>query len=327
MKFIDHAKISVKSGKGGDGCIAFLREKFRPKGGPSGGDGGNGGSIIFISDSKLTTLQDYSYKNQYFAKSGENGKGKNMHGKNAENIFLKVPVGTIIKDLNKNKIIHDFKNDDEKITICKGGNGGFGNARFKSNKNPAPRIANDGEQGTLLDLELELKVLADVGLVGFPNAGKSTFISSVSNAQPKIADYPFTTLVPNLGIVSYRQYKSFIMADIPGIIEGASEGKGLGIRFLRHIERNSTLLFLIPCDSNNILNEYNILLNELKKYNPELIDKERILAISKSDLLDEELKKELKKELPKNISTLFISSVANYGLPELKDLIWKKLNQ
>ena len=328
MKFIDHAKISVKSGKGGDGCIAFLREKFRPKGGPSGGDGGNGGSIIFISDSKLTTLQDYSYKKQYFAKPGENGKGKNMHGKNAENIILKVPVGTIIKDLNNNKIIHDFKNEDEKITICKGGNGGFGNARFKSNKNPAPRIANDGEQGTLLDLELELKVLADVGLVGFPNAGKSTFISSVSNAQPKIADYPFTTLIPNLGIVKYDEYKSFVMADIPGLIEGASDGKGLGHYFLRHIERNSTLLFMIPSDSDDIVNSYNVLLKELKKYNPEMLDKSRLIAITKSDLLDDELMGEIRLEIRDKIQEefIFISSISNVGLVELKDKIWEMLN-
>ena len=286
MKFIDHAKISVKSGKGGDGCIAFLREKFRPKGGPSGGDGGNGGSIIFISDSKLTTLQDYSYKKQYFAKPGENGKGKNMHGKNAENIILKVPVGTIIKDLNNNKIIHDFKNEDEKITICKGGNGGFGNARFKSNKNPAPRIANDGEQGTLLDLELELKVLADVGLVGFPNAGKSTFISSVSNAQPKIADYPFTTLIPNLGIVKYDEYKSFVMADIPGLIEGASDGKGLGIQFLKHIERTKILVFMIDLNSEDILKEYNLLNKELKLFDKELLKKPSIILLTKLDTID-----------------------------------------
>ncbi|MAV92779.1 MAG: GTPase ObgE [Candidatus Marinimicrobia bacterium] len=320
MKFIDHAKISVKSGKGGDGCIAFLREKFRPKGGPSGGDGGNGGSIIFISNSKLTTLQDYSYKKQYFAKPGENGKGKNMHGKNAENIFLKVPVGTIIKDLNKNKIIHDFKNDDEKITICKGGNGGFGNARFKSNKNPAPRIANDGEQGTLLDLELELKVLADVGLVGFPNAGKSTFISSVSNAQPKIADYPFTTLIPNLGIVKYDEYKSFVMADIPGLIEGASEGKGLGIQFLKHIERTKILVFMIDLNSEDISNEYNLLNKELKLFDKELLKKPSIILLTKSDTID--CDKEIKISGKK---VLKISSLSKINLQKAIKLITSHL--
>jgi GTP-binding protein len=316
MKFIDHAKISVKSGKGGDGCIAFLREKFRPKGGPSGGDGGNGGSIIFISDSKLTTLQDYSYKNQYFAKSGENGKGKNMHGKNAENIYLKVPIGTIIKDLKKNKIIHDFKNDDEKITICKGGNGGFGNARFKSNKNPAPRIANDGEQGKFLELELELKVLADVGLVGFPNAGKSTFISSVSNAQPKIADYPFTTLIPNLGIVKYDEYKSFVMADIPGLIEGASDGKGLGIQFLKHIQRTKILVFMIDLNSEDILKEYNSLNKELKLFDKELLKKPSIILLTKLDTIDcdKEIKISGKKALK-------ISSLSKINLQKALKLI------
>ena len=316
MKFIDHAKISVKSGKGGDGCIAFLREKFRPKGGPSGGDGGNGGSIIFISDSKLTTLQDYSYKKQYFAKPGENGKGKNMHGKNAENIILKVPVGTIIKDLNNNKIIHDFKNEDEKITICKGGNGGFGNARFKSNKNPAPRIANDGEQGTLLDLELELKVLADVGLVGFPNAGKSTFISSVSNAQPKIADYPFTTLIPNLGIVKYDEYKSFVMADIPGLIEGASDGKGLGIQFLKHIERTKILVFMIDLNSEDIIKEYNLLNKELKLFDKELLKKPSIILLTKLDAID--CDKEIKISGKK---VLKISSLSKINLQKALKLI------
>ena len=316
MKFIDHAKISVKSGKGGDGCIAFLREKFRPKGGPSGGDGGNGGSIIFISDSKLTTLQDYSYKKQYFAKPGENGKGKNMHGKNAENIILKVPVGTIIKDLNNNKIIHDFKNEDEKITICKGGNGGFGNARFKSNKNPAPRIANDGEKGTLLDLELELKVLADVGLVGFPNAGKSTFISSVSNAQPKIADYPFTTLIPNLGIVKYDEYKSFVMADIPGLIEGASDGKGLGIQFLKHIERTKILVFMIDLNSEDIIKEYNLLNKELKLFDKELLKKPSIILLTKLDAID--CDKEIKISGKK---VLKISSLSKINLQRALKLI------
>ena len=316
MKFIDHAKISVKSGKGGDGCIAFLREKFRPKGGPSGGDGGNGGSIIFISDSKLTTLQDYSYKKQYFAKPGENGKGKNMHGKNAENIILKVPVGTIIKDLNNNKIIHDFKNEDEKITICKGGNGGFGNARFKSNKNPAPRIANDGEQGILLDLELELKVLADVGLVGFPNAGKSTFISSVSNAQPKIANYPFTTLIPNLGIVKYDEYKSFVMADIPGLIEGASDGKGLGIQFLKHIERTKILVFMIDLNSEDIIKEYNLLNKELKLFDKELLKKPSIILLTKLDAID--CDKEIKISGKK---VLKISSLSKINLQKALKLI------
>ena len=316
MKFIDHAKISVKSGKGGDGCIAFLREKFRPKGGPCGGDGGNGGSIIFISDSKLTTLQDYSYKKQYFAKPGENGKGKNMHGKNAENIILKVPVGTIIKDLNNNKIIHDFKNEDEKITICKGGNGGFGNARFKSNKNPAPRIANDGEQGALLDLELELKVLADVGLVGFPNAGKSTFISSVSNAQPKIADYPFTTLIPNLGIVKYDEYKSFVMADIPGLIEGASDGKGLGIKFLKHIERTKILVFMIDLNSEDIIKEYNLLNKELRLFDKELLKKPSIILLTKLDAID--CDKEIKISGKK---VLKISSLSKINLQKALKLI------
>ena len=285
MKFIDYAKISVSSGKGGDGCVAFLREKFRPKGGPSGGDGGKGGSILFQSDSKLTTLQDYSYNKQYFAKSGENGKGKNMHGKNAQNIVLKVPVGTIIKDIDQNKIIYDFNNDNEEIIVCKGGNGGFGNARFKTNKNPAPRFANDGEKGILLNLELELKVLADVGLVGFPNAGKSTFISSISNARPKIADYPFTTLIPNLGIVKYGQYKSFVMADIPGLIEGASNGKGLGTQFLKHIERTKILVFIIDLNSEDVENEYNLLCNELKSFDKRLLDKPKIILLSKLDLV------------------------------------------
>ena len=285
MKFIDYAKISVSSGKGGDGCVAFLREKFRPKGGPSGGDGGKGGSIVFQSDSKLTTLQDYSYNKQYFAKSGENGKGKNMHGKNAQNIVLKVPVGTIVRDVDQNKIIYDFNNDNEEIIVCKGGNGGFGNARFKTNKNPAPRFANDGEKGILLNLELELKVLADVGLVGFPNAGKSTFISSISNARPKIADYPFTTLIPNLGIVKYGQYKSFVMADIPGLIEGASNGKGLGTQFLKHIERTKILVFIIDLNSEDVENEYNLLCNELKSFDKRLLDKPKIILLSKLDLV------------------------------------------
>jgi GTP-binding protein len=323
MKFIDYAKISVSSGKGGDGCIAFLREKFRPKGGPSGGDGGKGGSIVFQSDSKLTTLQDYSYNKQYFAKSGENGKGKNMHGKNAQNIILKVPVGTIVRDVDQNKIIYDFNNDSEEIIVCKGGNGGFGNARFKTNKNPAPRFANDGEKGILLNLELELKVLADVGLVGFPNAGKSTFISSISNARPKIADYPFTTLIPNLGIVKYSQYKSFVMADIPGLIEGASNGKGLGTQFLKHIERTKILVFIIDLNSEDVENEYNLLCNELKSFDERLLDKPKIILLSKLDLVSKEDVDLLFFKKMKDV--IKISSVSKLNIDKAINLIVKYL--
>lgn len=319
MKFIDYAKISVSSGKGGDGCVAFLREKFRPKGGPSGGDGGKGGSIVFQSDSKLTTLQDYSYNKQYFAKSGENGKGKNMHGKNAQNIVLKVPVGTIVRDVDQNKIIYDFNNDNEEIIVCKGGNGGFGNARFKTNKNPAPRFANDGEKGILLNLELELKVLADVGLVGFPNAGKSTFISSISNARPKIADYPFTTLIPNLGIVKYGQYKSFVMADIPGLIEGASNGKGLGTQFLKHIERTKILVFIIDLNSEDVENEYNLLCNELKSFDKRLLDKPKIILLSKLDLVSND---DIDLLFFKNMQDVIkISSVSKLNIDKAINLI------
>ena len=315
MKFIDYTKISVSSGKGGDGCIAFLREKFRPKGGPSGGDGGNGGNIVFLSDSKLTTLQDFSYKKQYFAKSGENGKGKNMHGKNAEDIILKVPVGTIIRDINQNKIIYDFNSDNEKIIVCKGGNGGFGNARFKTHKNPAPRFSNPGERRVLLNLELELKVLADVGLVGFPNAGKSTFISSVSNAKPKIADYPFTTLIPNLGIVKYNQYKSFVMADIPGLIEGASKGKGLGTQFLKHIERTKILVFIIDLSSEDVENQFNLLCNELKLFDEKLLDKPKILLLSKLDIvLDKQNNFSFSKDIKDIKDIIKISSISNLNL-------------
>ena len=319
MKFIDYAKISVSSGKGGDGCVAFLREKFRPKGGPSGGDGGKGGSIVFQSDSKLTTLQDYSYNKQYFAKSGENGKGKNMHGKNAQNIVLKVPVGTIVRDVDQNKIIYDFNNDNEEIIVCKGGNGGFGNARFKTNKNPAPRFANDGEKGILLNLELELKVLADVGLVGFPNAGKSTFISSISNARPKIADYPFTTLIPNLGIVKYGQYKSFVMADIPGLIEGASNGKGLGTQFLKHIERTKILVFIIDLNSEDVENEYNLLCNELMSFDERLLDKPKIILLSKLDLVSND---DIDLLFFKNMKDVIkISSVSKVNIDKAINLI------
>jgi len=323
MKFIDYAKISVSSGKGGDGCIAFLREKFRPKGGPSGGDGGKGGSIVFQSDSKLTTLQDYSYNKQYFAKSGENGKGKNMHGKNAQNIILKVPVGTIVRDVDQNKIIYDFNNDNEEIIVCKGGNGGFGNARFKTNKNPAPRFANPGEKGILLNLELELKVLADVGLVGFPNAGKSTFISSISNARPKIADYPFTTLIPNLGIVKYGQYKSFVMADIPGLIEGASNGKGLGTQFLKHIERTKILVFIIDLNSEDVENEYDLLCNELKSFDERLLDKPKIILLSKLDLVSKEDADLLFFKKIKDV--IKISSVSKLNIDKAINLIAKYL--
>ena len=323
MKFIDHAKISVKSGHGGCGCIAFLREKFRPKGGPSGGDGGRGGHIIFQSHSKLSTLQDYSYQKKYIASSGENGKGKNMHGKNGSDIILKVPVGTIIKNIDNNLIIADFDNDNMEIIIAKGGNGGFGNARFKTKKNTTPRIANDGQEGTEINLELELKILADVGLVGFPNAGKSTYVSSISNAKPKIADYPFTTLTPNLGIVKSYDYRTFVIADIPGLIKGASLGKGLGIQFLKHIERTKVLVFIIDSTSEDVALEYDTLCNELKSYNKSLLKKPRLILISKIDLRDNFQN----KSLDGINETIHISSLSKIGLDESKNAIFKCLGK
>ena len=323
MNFVDFASICVKAGNGGNGCTAFLREKFRPKGGPSGGDGGRGGHIVIQSDSNLSTLKDVSYKRKYFAKSGGDGKGKNMHGKNGRDVVIKVPLGTLIKDLNSNIILDELKTSNKKIVIATGGNGGFGNARFKTHNNPAPRRANDGQIGDEKNLELELKVLADIGLVGFPNAGKSTFISNISNAKPKIADYPFTTLVPNLGIVKYGDYSSFVVADIPGLIEDASSGKGLGLKFLKHIERTRVLVFMIDVGSEDISKEYKILKNELKKYNPDLLSRPSLLFLTKLDIIYDE--KDISK-LPKEIDTLKISSIANTNIKEAIKMMYNKLN-
>ena len=323
--FVDYVKIFCRSGRGGAGSTHFRRDKITSKGGPDGGDGGTGGSIVIRGKKQMWTLLHLRYKKHVFAEHGENGSGNHCYGKNGKNNYIDVPLGTIVKDESE-KVICEVTHDGEEFTIVKGGMGGRGNSHFKSSTNQSPRYAQSGEEFKEGWYIIELKVLADVGLVGFPNAGKSTLLSVLTAAKPEIANYPFTTLVPNLGIVSYRDYKSFVMADIPGIIEGAAEGKGLGIRFLRHIERNSTLLFLIPADSKDINDEYKILLKELKKYNPELLDKDRILAISKSDMLDNELIEEISTSLPKNIPTIFISSVANMGMVELKDLIWKTLN-
>jgi len=324
--FVDYVKIFCRSGKGGAGSTHFRRDKSTAKGGPDGGDGGDGGNIVLKGNSHMWTLLHLRYKKHIFAEHGENGTGNHSFGKNGKNSYIDVPLGTIIKNAETNKIICEItKNDDEHILV-KGGSGGKGNSHFKSSTNQTPRYAQPGKKYSEGWYILELKVLADIGLVGFPNAGKSTLLSVVSAAKPEIANYPFTTLAPNLGIVSYRDNRSFIMADIPGIIEGAAEGKGLGLRFLRHIERNTTLLFMVPADTIDIKEEYNILLNELKKYNPELLDKDRILAITKCDMLDTELKNEIKKTLPKEIDTILISSIAQEGLIKLKDLIWKKLN-
>jgi len=323
--FVDYVKIFCRSGRGGAGSTHFRRDKITSKGGPDGGDGGTGGSIVIRGKKQMWTLLHLRYKKHVFAEHGENGSGNHCYGKNGKNNYIDVPLGTIVKDESE-KVICEVTHDGEEFTIVKGGMGGRGNSHFKSSTNQSPRYAQSGEEFKEGWYVMELKVLADVGLVGFPNAGKSTLLSVLTAAKPEIANYPFTTLVPNLGIVSYRDYKSFVMADIPGIIEGAAEGKGLGIRFLRHIERNSTLLFLIPADSKDINDEYKILLKELKKYNPELLDKDRILAISKADMLDNELIEEISTSLPKNIPTIFISSVANMGMVELKDLIWKTLN-
>ena len=325
--FVDYVKIFCRSGKGGAGSAHFLRDRNTAKGGPDGGDGGNGGHIIVKGNEQMWTLLHLKYQKHIFAEHGGIGSGNHKHGKDGESSYLEVPLGTIGKNAETGEMLFEITEDRQEYIMVKGGMGGRGNSHFKSSTNQSPRYAQPGIDVMEGWFILELKVLADIGLVGFPNAGKSTLLSVVSAAKPEIANYPFTTLVPNLGIVSYRDHKSFIMADIPGIIEGAAEGKGLGLRFLRHIERNSTLLFMVPADADDIAKEYKILLGELQKYNPELLDKDRILAVSKSDMLDEELKAEIAKELPKDLPSLFISSVAQQGLTELKDLIWQKLNE
>ena len=323
--FVDYVKIYCRSGHGGAGSAHFRREKFIPKGGPDGGDGGRGGHIILKGDSQMWTLLHLRYKRHIFAGNGVSGGAQQSTGADGDDVIVEVPLGTLAKNEATGEVLFEITSHGDEKILAKGGRGGLGNTHFKSSTNQTPRYAQPGEPGIEEEFILELKILADVGLVGFPNAGKSTLLSVVSAAKPKIADYPFTTLVPNLGIVAYRGGKSFVMADIPGIIEGAHEGKGLGIRFLRHIERNSMLLFIVPADTGNIKREYEILVNELKMYNPELLDKKRLLAISKSDILDEELKRELRKELP-DISRVFISSFTGEGIQTLKDMIWKELN-
>ena len=323
--FIDYIKIFCRSGNGGAGSAHLRREKFIPKGGPDGGDGGRGGHVIVRGNNQMWTLLHLKYKRHIFAVNGERGGAQQSTGADGKDIVIEVPLGTVARTAETEQIMFEITTNGEEKILVKGGRGGLGNTHFKSSTNQTPRYAQPGEPGIEDWFILELKILADVGLVGFPNAGKSTLLSVVSAAKPKIADYPFTTLTPNLGIVSYREGKSFVMADIPGIIEGAHEGKGLGIRFLRHIERNSILLFIVPADSKNIRKEYEILVNELKMYNPELLDKRRVLAISKSDLLDEELMNEVRKDLP-DLPRVFISSVTGYGISTLKDMLWKVLN-
>lgn len=322
--FVDYVKIFFKSGKGGAGSPHLRREKFVAFGGPDGGDGGRGGHIILKGNAQLWTLLHLRYKRHISATSGMAGGKSESTGANGEDVIVEVPLGTVVKDVETHEVLCEITEDGQEHILLKGGQGGLGNCHFKSATNQTPRYAQPGGEHLEGWFIIELKILADVGLVGFPNAGKSTLLSVVSAAKPEIADYPFTTLVPNLGFVQYRDQQSFVMADIPGIIEGAHEGKGLGLRFLRHIERNSMLLFMVPCDSDDIHKEYKTLLNELDKYNPELLDKNRILAITKSDMLDEELIEEIKQDLP-NIPTIFISSVAQKGIQELKDMIWKEL--
>ncbi|MEN8838877.1 MAG: GTPase ObgE [Flavobacteriales bacterium] len=324
--FIDYVKICCRSGKGGAGSSHFYRDKITAKGGPDGGDGGRGGHVILRGNSQLWTLLHLKFQRHVIAGHGDVGRGQHQTGAEGEDKIVEVPLGTLVKDGETEKVLFEITEDGQEVILTKGGKGGRGNDHFKSSTNQAPRYSQPGEPGKEEWKILELKVLADVGLVGFPNAGKSTLLSVVSAAKPEIADYPFTTLVPNLGIVKYRGYKSFVMADIPGIIEGANEGKGLGHRFLRHIERNALLLFMVPADSDDIQKEFDILINEVGTYNPELLDKDRVLAITKSDMLDDELKEEISKELPKGIETVFISSVAQQGITELKDLLWKYIS-
>ncbi len=323
--FVDYVKINCRSGKGGAGSAHLRREKFVPKGGPDGGDGGKGGDVILKGNSQLWTLLHLKYTKHIKAENGQPGGKQKSTGAKGKNAIIEVPLGTVAKRADTGEMLCEINEDGDTRVILEGGLGGLGNNHFKSATNQTPRYAQPGMPGKEEWIILELKLLADVGLVGFPNAGKSTLLSVVSAAKPEIADYPFTTLVPNLGIVSYRDDRSFVMADIPGIIENAHQGKGLGLRFLRHIERNSILLFMVPADADDIANEYKILLNELKEYNPELLHKSRILAISKSDMLDRELMDELEKELPKELPYVFISSVAQKGLNKMKDMIWQKI--
>ena len=326
--FVDYVKINVASGKGGKGSTHLRREKYVAKGGPDGGDGGRGGHIILRGNSQFWTLYHLKFKRHFKAEKGNDGGKNRITGSNGKDIFIDVPLGTVVKNTTDQSTIFEITQEGEERIICEGGKGGRGNWHFKSSTNQTPRYAQPGLPNQEIQITLELKVLADVGLVGFPNAGKSTLLSVISDAKPKIADYEFTTLKPNLGIVKYRDFRTFIMADIPGIIEGASEGKGLGHYFLRHIERNSTLLFMIPSDSDDIVTSYKVLLKELKKYNPEMLDKSRLIAITKSDLLDDELIKEIEFEIKEKIDEefIFISSISNLGLIELKDKIWEMLN-
>ena len=324
--FVDYVKIHCRSGKGGSGSAHFRREKFVPKGGPDGGDGGKGGDIIVKGNAQMWTLLHLKYRKHVMAEDGKPGASANKTGASGEAVILEVPLGTVAKDAESGEVLFEIIEDGQEEVLLPGGRGGLGNTHFKSSTNQAPRYAQPGEPGQEGWKILELKVLADVGLVGFPNAGKSTLLSVVSAAKPKIADYAFTTIVPNLGIVAYHDHKSFVMADIPGIIEGAHAGKGLGHRFLRHIERNAVLLFMIPADSPNIKKEYNILLQELEKYDKTLISKPRLLAITKSDTTDAELRKLISKELP-DVKHLFISSITQSGISELKDELWKLLTQ
>ena len=322
MKFVDEASILVVAGDGGNGCVSFRREKYIPKGGPDGGDGGRGGHVILRGNKQMWTLLPLKFNRHVFAGNGQSGSGGRSFGKDGEDVIIQVPTGTVVFDAETGEFLCEVNEDGEEIKLLRGGRGGLGNWHFKSATNRTPRYAQPGEPAIEKTVILELKLLADVGLVGFPNAGKSTLLSSLSAARPKIADYPFTTMEPQLGIVSYRDNRSFVMADIPGIIEGASEGKGLGLRFLRHIERNAVLLFMVPADADDINREYEILLGELEKFNPQLMDKQRVLAISKSDMLDEELIEAIEPTLPKDIPHVFISAVTGMGLTELKDVLW-----
>lgn len=323
--FIDKARIFCRAGKGGNGAVAFHREKYVSAGGPDGGDGGNGGNIVLVVDDNMSTLMDFRYKRKYVADNGMDGQGARKFGKQGKDLTIRVPRGTVVRDAESNEIIKDMS-DSEPFILCRGGKGGWGNAHFATPTRQAPRFAKSGLEGEEHDVVLELKLLADVGLIGFPNVGKSTLLSVVSKARPKIANYHFTTLYPNLGVVYVDEGVSFVMADIPGIIEGASEGKGLGLRFLRHIERNAVLLFMVPADADDIRGQYEILLEELRKFNPQLMDKQRVLAISKCDMLDDELMTEIRPTLPADLPVIFISSVSGLGITELKDALWKAIN-